>query len=36
MSRNAIAEGEEGNASTTVSWRWIARRSHSSRGMAPR
>src|SRR5690606_38320367 len=36
MSRKATAEGEDGNTSTTGSWRWIARRSHSSRGIAPR
>src|SRR5688572_7510423 len=36
MSRKASADGQPGKASTTASWRWIARRSHSSRGTAPR
>src|SRR5690606_15536187 len=35
MSRKATAEGADGNASTTGSWRCTARRSHSSRGIAP-
>src|SRR5690606_11408649 len=36
MSTKARAEGLDGNASTTASWRCTARRSHSSRGTAPR
>src|SRR5690606_30269382 len=36
MSRKATEEGADGNASTTASWRCTARRSHSSRGIAPR
>src|SRR5690606_38913837 len=36
MSRKAIADGADGKASTTAAWRCTARRSHSSRGIAPR
>src|SRR5690606_16867932 len=36
MSRNAAEAGADGNASTTASCRCTARRSHSSRGIAPR